>query len=703
MSDTPKNGNAKSKAIRILLVEDDPGCARLLEIVLSHCQYDLFEVRRAENLSAAIQTITQDGIDLVLLDLGLPDSQGIDTFVRMHAAAPSVPIIVLTGTDDEELATRTIQQGAQDFIVKGLRDNSSMVRTIRYALERYRSQQALADEHALLRSVVDNIPDQVYLKDTECRFVAINPETARFLGASSSDAIIGKCDFDFFPHELAAQFLTEDQAILHCEQPCVNREAAVTGSAGNMRWVLTTKVPLRDYTGNITGLLGINRDITERKQAEDEARKTLLWQEGVNRVQQSLLAPAPLADKLKMIADCIVRLFDADVCRIWLGRPCDRCEQSCTHADIREGPYVCHSRNQCLHLLANAGRNAYAGINSHLRVPFACYRIGQIASSPDHKFLTNDVLTDPHMHNHQWARELGLASFAGYQIRIRDGETLGVLALFAKHPVLKTEDAILDQLSTTVAFVVEQAISEETLQTAQMKLIDTARLESVAQLAAGVAHEVKNPLAIALMGLEYLSSTVGATDEQTATVLSDTKEALLQADAIVRELMNFAVPAKLEIERHDLNTVVAHSLYLVRHDARKHDVALRMDFGQDLPHLHFDRVKIEQALVNLCMNAIEAMPTGGTLLIKTRANQLDTGVTVSTVEVEDTGTGIASGDLARLFDPFFTKNQVGKGTGLGLTVAKRIIELHGGTIRIDNRPEGGARATITLQTKEDKP
>ena len=703
MSDAPANGNAKSKAIRILLVEDDDGCARLLEIVLSHWQYDAFQVRRAENLSTAIRTVTQEETDLALLDLGLPDSQGIDTFVRMHAAAPAVPIIVLTGTDDEELATRTIQQGAQDYIVKGLKDNSSLVRTIRYAMERCRAQQALAEKHELLRSVMDNAPDQVYLKDTECRFVSVNPETVRFLGASSSDAILGKCDFDFFQNELAAQFLTEDQAILHGDQPCVNREAAVTDSAGHTRWMWTTKVPLRDHTGNVTGLLGINRDITARKQAEEEARKTLLWQEGVNRVQQSLLAPAPLVDKLKTIADCIVRLFDADVCRIWLVRPCDLCKQSCTHADIREGPYVCHYRNQCLHLLANSGRNATTEINRHLRVPFACYRIGQIASGQDHKFLSNDVLSDPHLHNHQWARELGLTSFAGYQIRIHDGETLGVLALFAKHPILKTEDAILDQLSTTVAFVVEQAIAEETLQTAQMKLIDTARMESVAQLAAGVAHEVKNPLAIALMGLEYLSSTIGATDDQAATVLSDTKEALLQADAIVRELMDFAVPAKLELKRQDLNTIVAHSLYLVRHEARKQDIALRMDLGQNLPHLQLDRTKIEQTLVNLCMNAIEAMPTGGTLLIKTRANPLNTGVTSSTIEVEDTGPGIASGDLARLFDPFFTKKQVGKGTGLGLTVAKRIIELHGGTIRIDNRPEGGARATITLQTKEDTP
>jgi two-component system sensor histidine kinase HupT/HoxJ len=92
------------------------------------------------------------------------------------------------------------------------------------------------------------------------------------------------------------------------------------------------------------------------------------------------------------------------------------------------------------------------------------------------------------------------------------------------------------------------------------------------------------------------------------------------------------------------------------------------------------------------------MPEGGTLLIRTRANQLQTGATEVILEVEDTGPGIADEDLARIFDPFFTKKGVGEGTGLGLTVARQILDLHGGTLRISNRVEGGAKASITLKT-----
>jgi signal transduction histidine kinase len=131
---------------------------------------------------------------------------------------------------------------------------------------------------------------------------------------------------------------------------------------------------------------------------------------------------------------------------------------------------------------------------------------------------------------------------------------------------------------------------------------------------------------------------------------------------------------------------------------RKRHVTSKLELGQSLPHLQLDKNKIEQALVNLCMNAIEAMPESGTLIFKTRANQLETGVTEVILEVEDSGPGIPEEDLEKVFDPFFTRKQVGKGTGLGLTIIRQIIDMHDGSIRMSNRPEGGAKATIILKT-----
>jgi PAS domain S-box-containing protein len=273
VSADPEIGGAPRPPLRILLVEDDDGDALLLERILSGGRYGSFAIRRAETLAAACREAAQGAVDLMLLDLTLPDSRGFETFVRLHATVPRVPIIVLTGMDDESLATQTVQQGAQDYVVKGQGNGVLLSRAIRYAIERCRSQQALADEHDLLRGLLDNMPDQVYVKDVNSRFVSVNAPTARFFGAVSPDQVVGKCDSDYFSTEAAAQFLEEEQAILRCNQSCINRETVVTDSAGNRRWVLTTKVPLRDHAGNITGLLGVNRDITERKEAEEAIRR----------------------------------------------------------------------------------------------------------------------------------------------------------------------------------------------------------------------------------------------------------------------------------------------------------------------------------------------------------------------------------------------------------------------------------------------
>lgn len=273
MQADPPTATAHAEPIRILLVEDDDGCALLVQAMLGRGRYGAFKIQRAGNLAEAQQVVAQGEIDIILLDLGLPDSQGLDTFVRMHAAAAAVPIVVLSGLDDESLATTAVSQGAQDYIVKGSPDGSVLARAIRYALERCRVQQALVVEHDLLLSVINSIPDQVYVKDTESRFVAVNPVTARFFGAASPAQFVGKSDFDYFPRGLAEQFLTEERALLLYNEPCVNREAVIRDSDGHSHWVLTTKVPLRDRAGQITGLLGINRNITERKEAEETIRR----------------------------------------------------------------------------------------------------------------------------------------------------------------------------------------------------------------------------------------------------------------------------------------------------------------------------------------------------------------------------------------------------------------------------------------------
>ncbi|MDH7485259.1 MAG: response regulator [Anaerolineae bacterium] len=126
--------------IRVLLVEDNPGDARLIREMLSEVREVTFDVQRADRLSASLERLAEGGIDVVLLDLSLPDSQGLETFARVYAQAPEVPVVLLTGLDDADLAVRAVREGAQDYLVKGQLDSGLLARAIRYAIERHRAQ-----------------------------------------------------------------------------------------------------------------------------------------------------------------------------------------------------------------------------------------------------------------------------------------------------------------------------------------------------------------------------------------------------------------------------------------------------------------------------------------------------------------------------------------------------------------------------------
>jgi signal transduction histidine kinase len=252
-------------------------------------------------------------------------------------------------------------------------------------------------------------------------------------------------------------------------------------------------------------------------------------------------------------------------------------------------------------------------------------------------------------------------------------------------------------------------LQREQLFTAQTSLMQADKMETVGRLAASVAHEVKNPLTVITMGLEYLSSDFPANgDQNVPTVLKEMQDSAWRADSIIRGLLDFSASSRWDVADEDLNSTIEKSLQLVRHDLVKNRISVNKEFAEDLPRLKLNRPKIEQVFINLFVNAAHAMPRGGTLTVRTYAqsllpqdNLLSRNPIASVVaEVLDTGTGIPAEALPKMFEPFFTTKPTGVGTGLGLPVVKNIVELHGGTITMANRPEGGAIATIRFNVKE---
>ena len=152
MTDPPAAAPSSPKPTRVLLVEDNPGDARLIREFIREVDGQLFEVEGAERLVVALERLAQGGVDLVLLDLSLPDSHGIETFRKLHAAAPNIPAIVLSGLNDESIALQAVHDGAQDYLMKGQGEGRLLVRAMRYALERARTATQLAAYAEELRS-----------------------------------------------------------------------------------------------------------------------------------------------------------------------------------------------------------------------------------------------------------------------------------------------------------------------------------------------------------------------------------------------------------------------------------------------------------------------------------------------------------------------------------------------------------------------
>jgi signal transduction histidine kinase len=255
----------------------------------------------------------------------------------------------------------------------------------------------------------------------------------------------------------------------------------------------------------------------------------------------------------------------------------------------------------------------------------------------------------------------------------------------------------------------ELRASHQRLKAAQLQLIQAEKMECIGTLAAGVAHEVKNPLQTILMGVAYLTKNIPADDETLSMVLSDIREAVGRADAIVRDLLNLSISRQIEMNEEDVNAVLEHSLSFVNYDLTRSRVQVRREFASDLPPVRLDKQKIEQVLINLFTNAIHAMENGGELLLRSRSmiwpgvleqSKFQAGDALVCIEIDDSGVGIPNEKLPRIFEPFFTTKPNGLGTGLGLPVSKQIIDLHGGVIDLGPGSLGGARATVMLKAEK---
>jgi len=448
-----------------------------------------------------------------------------------------------------------------------------------------------------------------------------------------------------------------------------------------------------------------NQMIETVRSSIEQHTRTERWIDGLNRMNQRLLEPRSLERRLKVVAHGVVETFDAEFARVWVVRPGDLCETGCIHAAAADEAHLCRDRSRCLHLVASSGRYTHID-GDHRRVPLGCYKIGRIASGQDRTLITNDVCSDPRVHDRAWAERLGLVSFAGYRIFSPENEPWGVLALFAKHPISPREDQFLESLATIVSRVLqlervhrrlEEALIREKAQAERAHQANRAK----SQFLANMSHDIRTPMN-AVMGFCEILAEQDLEPEQLeyVRIIHNSAESLLE---LLNDILDLS---KIEAGKLELNITTCTIESLVRLVgpmlaplAEQKDLRFEITVSDSLPaRIRTDPLRVRQCLVNLVSNAVKFTDTGH-VFVRVLPEHTD-GHDWVLFEVEDTGTGVPPEMHEAIFEPFTQARTGGPGrhggTGLGLAIGRQIAELLGGSLTLVSQPGRGSVFSLRI-------
>lgn len=750
----------------------------------------------------------------LIIEADRPAFQSVVNEVINNSAANHLPELRIRHRNNYEICmsvTFSMLRNMQD-------EPNAIILVTRDLTINKQAMEALAHEQNLLQTLMDNIPDHIYFKDTASRFIRINRAQAKWFGLNDTTQIPGKTDFDFFADEHARQAFEDELKIIQSGEPLVGIEEKESWPDGQDTWVSTTKMPLRNQQGEIIGTFGISRDITEHKRAEAALKASEEKYRSIfdnirdvyfeTFVDGTLLEISPSIEELsayqreELIGTSFLNLYampEKSTELVKLLRQKNNLPDYEVILKHKNGRFVYTSLN--VKLIKDAAGNpikivgSLRDITERKRSALLLETLNTAALAMEHAltpeeifnavaahlqklgFLTTLFLLDEthknlnikfiSEHNQLIGELTNLLGFSPLKFSIPmgtvdffndiihdrqtqyvdspattiqqilpqnmfepaikllqkynitrfirapliiDDQVIGMLSVFS-------DDLSEDDLPSIKAFTNQMAAAwrksrlmqdlvanMQQLKETQVQLLHSQKMEAIGRLAGGVAHDFNN-LLTAITGYTELLIDSIPFEAPMQGDLKEIKKAADRAASLTRQLLAFSRRQPLQTTIVDLNELVVNMQKLLKRLLGE-DIELITMLEPTLLPVKVDLGQIEQVLMNLAVNARDAMPEGGMLTIKTENISLD-GTTAESIKyarsgkfirlsIADTGMGIEKGMLEKIFDPFFSTKEPGEGTGLGLSVVYGIIQQHEGWIHVTSEPNQGALFEIFI-------